>query len=248
MAQPTNNILKSDQLSGTDYRQQFVEAVSDATDFTTADSSLLLSTVPFLQVGDSFSDVPLFPVGFAQQFSYNEGLSGQFIAEIGSSRKTGASGTAMGSGMISRLSIHGNSLAAALYRPTIAWILATDSLPDIIDRIAGDAKEWIQGLNAQSINIFDLDTSDRLDRVISSGGMNSLLYKIPFGLIEIKRDPRQRVTAINFLEQCMLLGNQSGMSQGQFQMIDSMSFNFERVRALKAVGPFALSDDTMVGL
>ena len=78
--------------------------------------------------------------------------------------------------------------------------------------------------------------------------MNSLLYKIPFGLIEVKRDPRQRVTAINFLEQCMLLGNQSGMSQGQFQMIDSMSFNFERVRALKAVGPFALSDDTMVGL
>ena len=46
----------------------------------------------------------------------------------------------------------------------------------------------------------------------------------------------------------MLLGNQSGMSQGQFQMIDSMSFNFERVRALKAVGPFALSDDTMIGL
>jgi hypothetical protein len=248
MAQILNNILSPEQLDGSDYRKQFVEMNTDATDFVTADSSLLLSTVPFLPVGDSFTDIPLYPVGIAQQFSYNEGLAGQFIGEVGSSRKIGASGTAMGSGMISRLAVHGNSLVAALYRPTLIWIKSTDSLSDITDRIAGTDKQWIQGLNAQSMDVFDADLDDYVDRVISAGGMNSLLFKIPFGLIEIKRDPRQRVTSINFLEQCVLLGNQNGLSAGQFQVIDSMSLNFERQRPLKGIGPFTLSDDTLIGL
>ena len=63
MAQPTNNILTPEQLDGTDYRKQYVEIMSDATDFATADTSLVLATVPFLPVGDSFVDIPLYPVG-----------------------------------------------------------------------------------------------------------------------------------------------------------------------------------------
>lgn len=248
MAQPTNNILTPNELDGSDYRKQFVEIASDATDFSTADSSLLLSTVPFIEIGSSFDDLPLYTIGIAQQFSYNEGLPGQFVGELGSSRKIGVSGTSSGSGMISRLSIHGNSLAAVLYRPTLLWIKATDTLQDILDRIAGEDKQWIQGLNAQSVDMWDIDLDNEIDHVISAGGMNSLLFKIPFGLIEIKRDPRQRVTAINYLEQCLLLGNQSGLSAGQFQIIDSVSFNYERVRPLKAIGPFSLSADTAIGM
>lgn len=248
MAQPTNKILNSKDLEATDYRKQFVEACTDATDFASADSSLLLATIPFLPVGDSFTDYPLYPIGIAQQFSYNEGLQGNFVPEIGSSRKSAASGTSMGSGSITRLAIHGNSLVASLYRPTLLWIASSPSLSTIQDKISGADKEWIQGLNTQNIDLFSSDIDDYVDRVIASGGMNSLIYKIPFGMIEIRRDPRQRVTAINFLEQCQLLGNQSGLSAGQFQIIEAMSFNFERVRPLKAIGPFALSKDALIGV
>ena len=48
MAQPTNNILSPAQLDGTDYRKQYVEMATDATDFATADTSLILATVFFL--------------------------------------------------------------------------------------------------------------------------------------------------------------------------------------------------------
>ena len=247
MAQPTNNILSPAQLDGTDYRKQYVEMATDATDFATADTSLILATVPFLPIGDSFVDVPLYPVGITQNFSYNEGLPSQFVAEVGSSRRSSASGTATGSGQISRLVVHGNSLTAALYRPTLLWIQTCDNLSEYLDRIAGKDKEWIQGLNGQTINIFSMDVDNYMDKVIASGGLNSLLYKIPFGLVEIKRDPRQRVVAINYLEQCVIMGDQSGMSAGQFQLLDSMSFNYERKRPLKAIGPFSLSDDTLIG-
>ena len=248
MAQPTDKILTPDQLDGSDYRRQFIEVASDATDFVTADTSLILSTVPFLRPGDSFVDIPLYPVGITQQFSYNEGLPGQFLAEIGSSRKTGASGSASGSGMISRLAVHGNSLVAALYRPTLLWLNNTETLESVKDKIMGTDKEWIQGLNAQSIDLFSADVTEFVDRVIATGGMNSVLFKIPFGLVEIKRDSRQRVVQINYLEQCMLLGDQGGLSAGQFQVMDSMSFNYERKRPMKCVGPFSLSDDTAIGL
>ena len=247
MAQPTNNILTPAQLDGTDYRKQYVEMISDATDFATADTSLILATVPFLPVGDSFADIPLYPVGVCQSFSYNEGLPGQFIPEIGSSRKIGASGTSMGSGTVARLALHGNSLEAALYRPTLLWIQSTDSLVDLLERLAGDDKQWIQGLNGQSIDLFSADIDQYVDRVVSAGGLNSLLFKIPFGLVEVKRDPRQRVVSINFLEQCRLTGSQAGLSAGQFQLMDSVSFEYERKRPLKSVGPFSLSDDTAVG-
>lgn len=248
MAQPTNYILTHDQLDASDYRKQFVENMTDATDYATADTSLVLSTVPFLQVGDSFTNIPLYPVGVTQQFSYNEGLPSQPLAEVGSSRRIIASGTASGSGSISRLIMHGNSLVAALYRPTLIWIKECDSLQDVLDRIAGSDKEWIQGLNAQTLDLWSTDTTEYVDRVISAGGMNSLLYKIPFGMVEVKRDVRQRVVAINFLEQCLLMGDQSGLSAGQFQLMDSMSFNYERKRPLKAIGPFSLSDDNLIGL
>lgn len=248
MAQPTDKILTPNQLDGSDYRKQFIEVASDATDFVTADTSLILSTVPFLRPGDSFVDIPLYPVGITQQFSYNEGLPGQFIGEIGSSRKVGASGSASGSGMISRLAVHGNSLVAALYRPTLLWLSATESLEDVKDKIMGTDKEWIQGLNAQALDLFSADVTDHVDRVVAAGGMNSALFKIPFGLVEIRRDARQRVTQINYLEQCMLLGDQGGLSAGQFQVMDSMSFNYERKRPMKCVGPFSLSDDTAIGM
>lgn len=248
MAQPTDRILTTNQLDGADYRKQYTEIMTDATDFATADTSLILSTVPFLPVGDSFSDIPLYPVGLTQQVSYNEGLGGQFIPEIGSSRKTGASGTANGSGMISRLAVHGNSLVAALYRPTLLWINQTESLQGIKDRIAGNDKQWIQGLNTSNLDLWSADLTDYVDHVVAQGGMNSLLYKIPFGLIEIRRDVRQRVTSINYLEQCMLLGDQGGLSAGQFQIMESMSFNYERKRPLKGVGPFTLSGEELIGL
>ena len=69
------------------------------------------------------------------------------------------------------------------------------------------------------------------------------MYKIPFGLVEVVRDPRQRSVAINFFEQCALRGTQGGMSAGQFQLIQSVSFEFERIRALSSFGPFNVSGD-----
>lgn len=249
MAQPTSKILTADMLENADFRQQFVEVATHADDFASGETSLILSTVPFLSPGDTFSDIPLYPVGLTQNFSWNEGLSGQFVPEMGSSRKIGVSGNAMGSGSISRLVLHGNSLVAALYRPTIEFIATCDTLKDITDRISGDsAKKWILGLSMQGGDIMNSDLTDYVDHVIAQGGMNSLLYKIPFGMIEVQRDPRQRVVGINFLEQCNLRGNQKGLSANQFQLIDSMSFEFERVRPLKGVGPFSLSSDTLVGM
>ena len=71
---------------------------------------------------------------------------------------------------------------------------------EYLDRIAGKDKEWIQGLNGQTINIFSMDVDNYMDKVIAAGGLN-LLYKIPFGLVEINAIPRQRVVA-DYLEQC----------------------------------------------
>lgn len=249
MAQPTNRILTPSQLEGSDYRNQFVETITDATDFATADSSLVLSTVPFLPVGDAFDDVPLLPIGVTQSFAYNEGLQGQFIPEIGSSRKVSASGTAMGSGTIQRLALHANSLITALYRPTILWIKSSATLSKLLDKFSGEDANWIKGLNAEDINLFEASEVDEfVTRVVASGGFNSPLFKVPFGLVEVRRDPRQRVTAINFLEQCTLRGDQTGLSAGQFQIAESLSFDYERRRPLKNLGPFSLSTDELRGM
>lgn len=248
MAQPVNNVLSPADLDATDYRKQFGEVATSSADFVTADSTLILSTVPFLPIGTSFTDIPLYPVGIVQQISYNEGNPSQFVGELGSSRKVATAGTSVGSGMISRLALHGNALVAALYRPTLIWIQSTDSLTEILDRISGDDKQWLSGFVSQDLDLFGAETGDFVDRVVSAGGLSSLLYKIPFGLVEIKRDPRQRVTAINFLEQCIIQGDQAGLSAGQFQVMDSISFGYERKRALKAIGPFGVSGDSTIGL
>lgn len=249
MAQPSSKILTVDMLDHSDFRQQFVEVATHADDFATAETSLILATVPFLAAGDSFADVPLYPVGLTQSFTYNESLLGQFTPELGSYRKIGISGSSMGSGTISRLTLHGNSLAASLYRPALIFLGQCESLKDITDRIAGtSSKQWIQALSSQDIDLFSANTDEYMDRVIAKGGLNGIMYKIPFGLIEVQRDPRQRVTAINFFEQCMFKGTQGGLSAGQFQLIEGMSFEYERLRPLKAVGPFSLSSDTTKGM
>lgn len=248
MAQPTGRVLTPEQMEATDYRNQFVENVTDATDFATADSSLVISTIPFLPAGDSFDDVPLYPVGICQSFSYNEGLQGQFIPEIGSSRKIGGSGSTMGSGQIQRLSLHGNSLLASLYRPTVAWIKASKTLSKLLDKFSGENANWISGVKAQDISLFDESLDNYVQRVIAAGGLNSPLFKVPFGLLEIRRDPRQRVTAINYLEQCSLRGDQAGLSAGQFQIAEAVNFEYERKRPLKGIGPFVVSSDTLIGI
>lgn len=248
MAQPVGRILTPEELNNSDYRNQFVENITDATDFATADSSLVLSTIPFIPPGDSFDTIPLNPVGVCQSFAYNEGIQGQFIPEVGSSRKVSASGTAMGSGQIQRLSMHGNSLITALYKPTIAWIKASETLSKLIDKLSGEDANWIAGLKAQDINLFDDGIEALTEHVVANGGMNSPLFKIPFGLVEIRRDPRQRVTAINFLEQCSLRGDQAGLQAGQFQIAESLSFDYERRRPMKGLGPFAVSSDVLIGM
>jgi hypothetical protein len=250
MAQPSNRIVSSEQLSKADWRNQFLEVATSADDFASGECSLVLATVPFLPAGDNFVDIPLYPVGLAQSFAYNEGLAGQMVPEIGSSRKINTAGTAMGSGSISKLIIHGNSLVGSLYRPAIAFINSTETLSVLSSKLVGGGGQaaWIKGLMAQDVDLFSSELTDYVDRVIAQGGLNSILYKIPFGLVEVKRDPRQRVLAINFLEQCGLRGTQSGLNAGQFQMIDQLSFEFERVRPLLAAGPFSLSNDTTLGM
>lgn len=250
MAQPSNRIVNTDQLSRADWRNQFLEVATSADDFATAESSLILSTVPFLPAGDNFVDIPLYPVGLAQNFGYNEGLNGQMVPEIGSSRKINTAGTAMGSGSISKLIVHGNSLVASLYRPALAFVASTTTLSKLKDKLigGGGAPQWVKGMVAQDIDLFSADLTDYVDRVVAQGGLNGLLFKVPFGLVEIRRDPRQRVVAINFLEQCGIRGSQAGLNAGQFQMVDQLSFEFERVRPLMAAGPFTLSDDAALGI
>lgn len=250
MAQPSNRVINAEQLSKADWRNQFLEVATSPDDYASGETSLILATVPFLPPGDNFVDVPLYPVGLAQSFSYNEGINGQMVPEIGSTRKVNTAGTAMGSGTISKLIVHGNSLVASLYRPVLAFINSTETLSKLKSKLVGGggSAEWIKGLVVQDVDLFSAELTDYVDRVIAQGGMNSILMKIPFGLVEVRRDPRQRVVAINFLEQCGMRGTQGGLNAGQFQMVDQFSFEFERVRALLAVGPFSLSSDTTLGL
>lgn len=250
MAQPSNKIVTAELLDQADYRDQFVEVATSPDDYASGESSLVLSTVPFLPAGRNFTDVPLYPVGLAQSFSYNEGLAGQMVPEIGSSRKISTSGTAMGSGAISKLTIHGNSLAASLYRPTLAFIQSTASLSALQQRLMGPDidNNWLSGLMTQNVDLYSSELTEYVDSVVAQGGLNSLLFKVPFGLVEVKRDMRQRVVAINFLEQCSIRGTQSGLNAGQFQLIEQLSFEFERIRPMQAIGPFSLSNDTTLGL
>ena len=249
MSQPSNRILTPDMLSRGDYRNQFVEVATNPNDFATADSSLILSTVPFLPSGDHFVDIPIYPLGMTQSFSWNEGMSGRAVPEIGSGRKTMTAGGTMGNGSISKLIVHGNSILMSLYRPTLAFIKSTQTLDAASGKMfTGGNQDWIKGLAAVNIDLYSTGIDDYVTRVIAGGGLNSILYKIPFGLIEIKRDPRQRVLEINFFEQCSLRGKQGGQTAGQPSLTDSLSFEFERHRALLACGPFSLSDEEIGGL
>lgn len=250
MAQPTSRIISEADLTSTDYRKKFVESATSPNDFATGDSSLILSTTPFLTAGDTFTDIPLYPVGLTQSFAWNEGLNGQFLSEIGSSRKTNTAGTASGSGSISKILYHGNSLVASLYRPAILFMLSMPSLAAIKETfITGSTKlDWIKGLAVQEVDLFSTELNDVLDKVVATGGLNSTLFKLPFGLIEIKRDAKCRVLSINYFEQCVIRGNQGGLNAGQFQVVDSVSFEYERLRPLLAAGPFILSADSAVGV
>lgn len=252
MAQPSNRIVNTEQLDKADWRNQFVEVATSADDFASGETSLVLSTVPFLPNGSTFTDIPLYPVGLAQSFAYNEGLVGQMVPEIGSARKINTAGTAMGSGSISKLIVHGSSLAASIYRPTLAFVNSTTTLSALSSKLIGvgssASSSWINGLLTQSVDLFSADLTEYVDTVVAQGGLNGLLYKVPFGLIEVRRDPRQRCVAINFLEQCAMRGSQAGLNAGQFQLVDQISFEFERVRPLLGVGPFSLSSDTAIGM
>lgn len=251
MSQPSNRVVSTQQIARTDYRKHFVEASTHPFDYGTADSTLILSTVPFLPPGYNHNEVECYPVGLTQNFSWNEGLSGQFVPEIGSARKVNAAGSAIGSGTIAKLVIHGPSLAASLYRPTFAFLKSFQTTNQLEERSVHDAVvsssaslDWIGGLVSIAGETSNLNN---IDKVIASGGMNALLYKIPFGLVEITRDAEQRVLSINYFEQCALRGSQGGVSAGQFQLIDSMSFEFERVRPLLSIAGFSVSDGTTVG-
>lgn len=250
MAQPSNRILTADTLAKGDYRNNFVEVATNPNDFATPDASLLLSTVPFLPAGDTFVDIPLYPVGLTQSFQWNEGVNGRMVPEVGSARKTQTVGTAAGNGSISKLIVHGASLVHSLYRPTVAFIKSTETLSNDSKKLfTGGDTAWIKGLAVAGVDLYDDDSlGEYLTRVISAGGMNSVLYKIPFGLIEVQRDAKQRVIAINYFEQCSIRGNNGGMNAGQPQMASSISFEFERHRTLLAAGPFGLSTEATSGI
>lgn len=184
MAQPSNRIVNANMLDQADYRDQFIEMVTSPDDYASGESSLILATVPFLPPGMNFTDIPLYPVGLAQSFAYNEGISGQMMPEIGSSRKINTSGSAMGSGSISKLLVHGNSLAACLYRPALAFIKSTSSLAELSEKLIGNSSSgWVVGLITSGIDLFSADMTSYVDSVVAQGGMNSILYKIPFGLV-----------------------------------------------------------------
>lgn len=250
MAQPTAKILTENEINADNYRDKFVEVATAPNDFATGDSSIICSTIPFLPAGDSFTDIPMYPIGLTQNFAYNEGVNGQFVPEIGSARKANASGSASGSGSISKLLVHGNSLGASLFRPMFFFMATVDYLSALQTKLftTGSDLNWIKGLAVEGVDLFSVDITDALDHVIATGGLNSVLFKLPFGLIEIKRDARERVVSINFLEQCALRGSQSGLSAGQFQIADNLSFEFERVRPLLVAGPYNLSSVTADGI
>lgn len=246
MADATSNkVITAETLDTTDWRNQWIERETSANDFATGESTLLISTVPFLPGGDNFIDIPLYPLGLTQNFSYTEGIIGAMVPELGSSRKTNTAGSAMGSGTISKLLIHGNSLAASLFRPTFQFFATTETLSNLAYKVMSPSidTEWIKGLLTSDIDIWSAELTEYIDRVVSGGGQNSLLYKMPFGLVEIVRDPKQRVININYFEQCGVRGTQGGVSQGQFQMIEAFNFEFERMRALSSFGPFNVSGD-----
>lgn len=244
MAQILSKILNQVELANSDYRKKFVETSTSPNDFVTGDASLILSTTPFLPPGDSFVDLPMYPIGLTQQFSANEGIMGQFVPEIGSARKINTAGTASGSGSISRLEIHGTSLAAALFRPTFYFFSTIPELSGTFGNklfASSSDAEWIKSLCTNGTDLYSADLSSAMDKVIAGGGMNGLLYKLPFGLLEVKRDARQRVCKINYYEQCAIRGQSDGMSAGQFQLQDNFSFEFERKRPLTTAGIFTLS-------
>ena len=250
MAQPSTQVITADQLDKTNWKNQFLEVATSPDDFATGESTIIVSTVPFLAPGSNFTDVPLYPVGLAQNLAYSETVAGSMIPEIGSIRKTNTAGSSMGSGNITRLLIHGNSLIAALYRPTLQFIKNSQTLSPLADTTSSSSNNinWISGLISDGFSLYDAATTEEIDRVVATGGMNSVLFKIPFGLAEIKRDPRQRVIAINYFEQCSLRGNQGGTSAGQFQVVESLSFEFERMRSLMGLGPFVLDNTNSTGV
>ena len=249
MAQLDRLRTNEDNLNSHDFRDKHIETISHPNDFTTADATLLFSTYPFLPPGDSFNDIPLHLIGYVQQFGWNEGVPGVMLGELGSDRRSNTAGSSTGQASITRIQTHGNSLAAALYRPSFYYYMAHPSLDGIRRRLftGGGEPEWLKGLASDGVNMYTADLSDHLEKVIAMGSTNSLLYKLPFGIIAVRQDPKQRVTGITFFEQCALRSIQNSFSAGQFQIYDNVSMEYERSRPMLSVGDFMLSDADMVG-
>ena len=248
--QPINMITTSKNMHKSDHRNNYQELLTHPFDITSGDATQIIATVPFLPAGEYFMNIPANMVGVCQQFGINETLPGTMLTHMGTSRKVGVSGNTQCMGSMTRLQIHGNSLVTALYRSTFYYILEHPELQHILNRLftTGAEPEWIKGINSNGFNPFSSDLSSHLDKVIATGSLTSMLFKFPFGLIIVKKDQKQRVTDIKFLEQCHIRGQNEGVSAGAFQMYDSLTFEFERVRPLTCFNNYSLSKQEAVGL
>jgi hypothetical protein len=249
MAGPSSKVITSSNIAQHDYRDKFLETVTHPNDFATADASLIFSTFPFLPAGTAFADIPLSLLGLTQNFNWNEGATTQYVPSVGTYRTLGVSGKAQGSGMISKLTLHGNSLVTALYRPTFAFMQAVTEFDNAADKIfsVDSDTDWIKGLLSADLDIYAAELDDLTNNVIATGGLDSLLYSIPFGLVAVKNDARNKTVAIDYFEQCLVMGVQDGMTAAQFQLSDSVSFGFERRRGLTVLGSFTLNGDSNQG-
>lgn len=190
----------------TNFFKKVVEFNNDPNDTVSAEASLLLVTRPTLKAFENIAtsatefNSHMFLLGGVMNFSPNESKQIVPIKEIGSARKRLVPGPTQYSASLSRLLTGHSNIKYALYQ----WLFTINKEMKLVRA---------PGPNNNS----------------HFSGFESEIYKIPFGIINLKATAGGDVVGADFLERCFLNSVNIGQSAQSPVVAENISFMITRI-------------------
>lgn len=190
--------------ANTNFFKKVIEFNNDPNDTASTEASLLLVTKPtlksFEQVNANNFSSEVFLLGGVMNFSPNESKQIVPIKEIGSARKRLVPGPTQYSASLSRLLTGHSNVRYALYQ----WLFKLNKTLSLVRA---------PGPNNNS----------------HFSGFESEIYKIPFGMINLKATAGGDVIGADFLERCFLTSVNIGQSAQSPVIAENISFMITRI-------------------
>lgn len=227
---PSGSVLAATEETSWDWFNKYVERASFPDDIVTSQSALIMAGPAIFAelsavgaIGGISTSVNinqsslLTPIGFAQDFRYQEMQPSNRHFEIGSGRAKFTIGKSSGSGSISRA------------------LFDADSLLVVLTRNASKAQ------GTPHVDTFFKNSSN-----FKYGfGLSSDAFKIPFGIANAYKTIGNDFVASTFLEQCYIREHRVVVSEGAALIMENITFEFDRVRNvnIRVGGPVGLTDN-----